>query len=192
MALDGTVTQKDGLLAMCAYVYLVISLELKKGLLDKMMSITHRSRVSAGKELVKIFIGVIVIFIASRFVVDQTEYFSHLFNVSPFLVSLLFIGIGTNLPELSLVVRSTLMRNHQVAFGDYVGSAAFNTFLLGFLTTINGKPIVLTNNYLFSLLFLVLGLVLFYYFCRTKNMISRQEGILLLAFYGLFLVTELI
>lgn len=192
LAMDGKIGRRDSFIAMVLYCFLLISVQAKKGIVEKLRSLNQKSGTKVSKELVRILFGVVTIFIASRFVVDQTLYFSQILGVSPFLISLLLIAIGTNVPELSLVVRSAFMRNNQVAFGDYVGSAAFNTFLLGFLTVIYGKPVLLTNSYLVSLLFLIVGLAIFYYFSRTKNSISRTEGLFLLLIYLLFLGTELI
>jgi len=192
LAMDGRIGRRDSLIAMVLYGVLLVSVQAKKGIVEKLKSLNQRSGTKVSKELVRILFGVVTIFIASRFVVDQTLYFSQILGVSPFLISLLLIAIGTNVPELSLVVRSAFMKNNQVAFGDYVGSAAFNTFLLGLLTVIYGKPVLLTNSYLVSLLFLIVGLTIFYYFSRTKNSISRAEGLFLLLIYLLFLVTELV
>lgn len=191
LAMDGRVGRTDSIIAMTLFGFLMVSVQSKRGLLEKIKNINQRSGIKVGKELLRILFGVAVIFIASRFVVEQTVYFSNFFHVSPFLISLLLIAVDTNVPELSLVVRSAFVRNHQVVFGDYVGSAAFNTLLLGLLTFFYGKPVLLTNSYVVSLLFLIVGLVAFYYFARTKNTISRLEGLVLLALYAAFLLTEI-
>jgi len=191
LALDGRVGRTDSIIALSLFGFLVVAVQTKRGLFERIKSINSKSSIKVGKELLRIVFGVAVIFIASRFVVEQTMYFSQLLEVSPFLISLLLIAIGTNIPELSFVVRSAFMRSNQVAFGDYVGSASFNTFLLGVLTLMYGKPVLLTNSYLVSLSFLVVGLLVFYYFARTKNSISRLEGFALLVIYILFLLTEL-
>lgn len=192
LAMDGKIGNVDSIIVLVLFGILIISIQAKKGAVEKLKSINQQSGVKVSKELLRILFGIATIFIASRFVVEQTIYFSGLLNVSPFLISLLLIAIGTNVPELSLVVRSAFMRNHQIAFGDYVGSAAFNTFLLGLLTLVYGKPVFLTNNYMVSLVFLIVGLLAFYYFARTKDTISRIEGLALLALYVAFLFTEII
>lgn len=192
LAIDGKVGRIDSFIAIFLFGFLLIAIQAKRGLIKKLKNINQRSGVKLGKELLKILFGVATIFVASRFVVEQTIYFSNLLNVSPFLISLLIIAIGTNIPELSLVIRSVFAHNHQIAFGDYVGSAVFNTFLLGLLTLIYGKTVFLTNSYLVSLLFLIVGLFIFYYFARTKNSITRLEGLALLAIYALFLLTEML
>lgn len=191
LAMDGRVGRTDSILALSLFGFLVVAVQTRRGLLEKMKTINSRSSLKVGKELLRIVFGLAVIFIASKFVVEQTEYFSNLLQLSPFVISLLLISIGTNIPELSFVVRSAFMKNNQVAFGDYVGSASFNTFLMGGLTFFYGKPVLLNNSYLVSLLFLVVGLFVFYYFARTKNSISRIEGLVLLALYVLFLVVEI-
>lgn len=191
LSIDGQVGKIDSIICLVLYGFLLINVEIKQGLAEKIKNITEGVGIRAGREILKILFGIATIFIASKFVVEQTIYFSHLLKISPFLISLLLIGIGTNLPELSLVIRSIFVRNHQVAFGDYVGSAAFNTFLLGFLALIYGKTVFLTNSYLVSLLFLVVGLAAFYHFARTKNTISRWEGIALLVLYFAFIFVEI-
>lgn len=191
LAMDGRIGRTDSIIAMAMFGFLLISVQSKRGVIEKLKNIKQRSAPKVGKELVKIIFGLAVIFIASRFVVEETLYFSELLNVSPFLVSLLLIAIGTNIPELSLVFRSAFMRNNQVAFGDYLGSVSFNTFLLGLLTFIYGGEVILSNSYVMSLLFLIVGLVILYYFARTKNTISRLEGLVLLILYFAFVFTEI-
>ena len=192
LAIDGEITKLDSYISLAAFAFLMISIQSRKGILDKIKDMNSKATFKFGKEVIKIIIGVAVIFIASRFVVEQTIFFSEYLGVSPFLVSLLLVAIGTNVPELSIAVRSLFMRNHQVAFGDYVGSAVFNTFLLGVLTLIYGGTVSLTNSYVVSLLFLIVGLLAFYYFAKTKNTISRLEAVVLFVIYILFIVTEIL
>ena len=191
LAMDGSISRTDSLLALALFGLLVLAIQSKRGLLEKIKTINSKSTFKVGKEAARIIFGLAIIFIASKFVVEQTEYFSQALNLSPFVISLLLIAIGTNIPELSFVIRSAFMKNNQIAFGDYVGSAAFNTFIIGGLTLIYGKTVHLTNSYLVSLLFLIVGLFAFYYFARTKNSISRKEGGVLLGMYLLFLIVEL-
>jgi len=191
LVMDGKVDKTDSVVAVIAFFFLLISLQSRRGLLEKIKSLGQKGGIKVGKEILKTLFGMTIVFVASKFVVEQTVYFSDLLGVSPFLISLLLISIGTNIPELSLVVRSFFMKDYQVAFGNYVGSAVFNTFLLGVLTLAYGQPVYLTNSYVVSLLFLIVGLLLFYYFARTKNTLSRKEGLILLGLYLIFILTEI-
>ncbi|NMB57023.1 hypothetical protein GYA19_03745 [Candidatus Beckwithbacteria bacterium] len=190
LALDGKVDKIDSFISITFFIFLVIFIQTKKGLLEKISNMKQFKRPKIKKEILKICVSVLIIFVASHFIVEQTEYFSDIFKISSFLMSLLFIAIGTNLPELSFVVRSIFTKNNQVAFGDYVGSASFNTFIFGFLTLLYGKSVFLTNSYLISLTFMIIGLISFYFFSRSKNTLSKTEGLILLSIYFLFLFFE--
>jgi len=192
LSIDGKIDRFDGIVAILAYITLAILIESKNGLINAVSEVTKKPKSRTGKELVKIMIGVGLVFVASKFVVDQTLYLSDTFGVSPFLISLLLIGIGTNIPELSFALRSIFFRNNQVAFGDYIGSSSFNTFIFGGLTLWYGKTIVLSNSYLISVVILIFGLILFYQFAKSKNTISRKEGLAMLLLYFLFVTIELL
>lgn len=192
LAIDGDINRYDSLISIVFYIILVMFMESKRGVFNGARDLVAKKVYkNIFIEVVLILVGFLVVFVSSRYVVNQTLYFSGLLNISPFIISLLIISLGTNLPEASLIVRSIFMKNSQIAFGDYVGSAAFNTFLYGFLTVYNGKPVILERNYLVSLLILIFGLVLFYYFARSKHSISRAEGFLLLLIYVFFVIAEL-
>lgn len=190
MVMDGSVGKIDGILSLIIFGFLVVGVQSKDKVIEHIGKVKEKYKVGAGKSLLRIIFGVVIIFVSSRFAVEQTHFFSEVLKISPFLLSLIVVSFGTNLPELSLAVRSIFMRNHQIAFGDYVGSAAFNTFLFGLLTLIYKEKIFLTNSYVISLAFLVLTLVLFFYFARTKNTISRFEGFVLFLIYVGFLYVE--
>ena len=189
-AMDGVIERRDGVICMLLYLVLVLFVQTKQGVVEKLSQIVKMKKSILGKELFYILVGVGVIFFASTIVVDQTEYLAQLLGVSPFLISLLIVAIGTNVPEIAVAFRSIFSHNNQVAFGDYVGSASFNTFLFGFLSFLIGTEVRLTNSYLVSLIFLLVGLMLFYIFAKTKNTISRKEGVFILLVYLLFLLSE--
>ncbi len=189
--MDGDVNATDGMISLVLFVFLLVSVQMRKGLIERIDNLKKGFAIKVKNELLKIVFGVVVVFVSSRFIVQETLYFASSLSVSPFLISLLMVSIGTNVPELSLVARSIFVRNHQVAFGDYVGSACFNTFLFGLLTKIYGQKFYLTNSYVVSLLFLIVGLIAFYFFAKSKNTISRFEGLILLLLYFLFLATEI-
>ncbi len=190
LSLDGVVSRIDAAISLILYGISAFIIEQKRGFTSNPALLKQFAKASVGLEFGKIIAGIGVIFASSHLVVTETLYFSGAFGLSPFLISLLLVAIGTNLPELSFIFRSLFMKSNQVAFGDYLGSAAFNTFLYGFLTLFYGRTILLTNSYVVSLTFLIVGLILFYIFARSKHTISKSEAAGLFAIYVLFLFTE--
>jgi len=191
LSIDGTINKLDGIIALVLFIVTSFFIQKKQGLLEKTSSIFKHKKFSLKLESLKVLIGVALVFGSSYLIVHQTMLLSQIMNWSPFLIGLLFIAVGTNIPEISFVFRSAFMKDSQVVFGDYMGSAATNTLLFGGLSIWYGKPILLTNSYLVSLGFLLIGLIAFFIFAKSKHSISRHEGLLLLGLYGLFLLTEI-
>ncbi len=182
----------EALFLIILYAILLYVVEKKKGVLEKVRDQFIGERIHLLKELAKIVFGVIFVFISSNFIVDRTIYFSHFYHLSPFVISLLFLSLGTNLPEISLAIRSVIFKKKELAFGDYIGSAAANSLLIGLLTLLNGGKVTVVNHFLNPFIFTVIGLSFFFYFTRSKNDISRIEGLILLLVYVAFLIAEVI
>jgi len=189
---DGAITRKEGLLMILTYAFLFYFIEKRKGLLEKIHDHLFDGTAEGPIDLGKIVLGSTVVLLSSKILVDKTIYFANIFNFSPFLISLLLLSLGTNLPELSIAAESIFKKHKEVAFGDYLGSAAANTFLFGVLVLLNGSFTIASDNFFATLFLFSFGLVLFYLFARSKKDISRDEGIILLLVYLLFLVIEVV
>lgn len=192
LSLDGVVGKTDAMLTIVLFVISTLLIDKRRGFVKNVSALAKFKNFSVTSEFVKIIFGASLIFASSRMVVAETEYFSLALGLSEFFISLMVISIGTNLPELSLITRSIFMKSNQVAFGDYLGSASFNSFLYGILALWYGKPIVLNNSYAVSLLFLVAGLLLFYLFAKSKHTISKSEALVLFSLYLIFFTSELL
>jgi cation:H+ antiporter len=112
-----------------------------------------------------------------------------MFRIPTFIVSLVLISVGTNIPELSIGIRAILAKRKGIAFGNYVGSAAFNTLQLGVLSVLH-KQTAPANGSNYSVLLYALGLIFFMYFAKSKNQLSRKEGFFLFTLYIILIVCE--
>jgi cation:H+ antiporter len=139
----------------------------------------------------KIALGTILLLWACDNIIRQVVTVANSFNVSPFIISFLTLSIGTNLPEMSLAIKSILKGDKEVAFGDYLGSASFNLVILAVLALFNNR-ISINANFISIIIFTVFGLSLFYYFVLSKREISRKEGIILLTIYFIFIIFEVL
>ena len=190
--LDKKVTPFEGIFLIFLYIILFYLIEKRKGLLEKIQEVTSIRKTHILEDITKIITGSAIVFYASNIIVDKTIYFSGVFNISSYLISLLVLSIGTNMPELSLAVRAITLGKKDIALGDYVGSAAANTLFFGLLSILNRSEVNVSNHYIETFVFTVLGLGLFYYFTRSKNDISRREGVILLFVYFMFVLIEII
>lgn len=190
---DRNLSTFDGIVMVSLYLVLFFFVEKKQGIFEAISKKTNvKKKVNYLKRFSLIISGIAIVFISSHFIVSSTLYFSEVYNVTPFLISLLVLGLGTNLPELSLAIRSVLTGKKDIAFGDYIGSAAANTLLFGLLSLAYKGDVNINGNFYITFFFIALGLGLFYYFSRSKKDISRKEGFILLGTYFVFLAVELL
>lgn len=187
---DQKINVWEGVVMVLTYFTLFLFLPKEKSMLEKVSSSFTKYKVDIFKTFLKIGVGVVLLVIASSQVVQSTLFFGSFFTISPFFISLLIVSLGTNIPELAIIVRSVFEKKSELAFADYLGSASANTLLFGLMTLMYGKTVVLPNHFLQRFVFLSLGLMLFYIFARSKNMISRRESALLLLCYLAFVLFE--
>lgn len=191
LLLDGQLNIFKAVLIILAYGALVWDVHRRHGLIktgeEQVLELRSYSMVNIGKLLV----GIAMVFIAGRYIVENTQYFADMFNISPFLISLFLLSVGTNIPELSLAVRSAFSKRKSVAVGDYLGAAAANTCLLGVFTLMHGSDIRITGNFTVTFVFTIIGLVCFFLCARSRSIITRKEGFFLIGLYVLFIIAEL-
>lgn len=135
--------------------------------------------------------GVGAMFLSSRFIVTSAEAIMGTLSIAPIVFGLFFLSLGTNLPELALAYESIRHRRREIAFGDFLGSSAANTLILGLLGL--GAPFTGVGNGRILGALLILGSVTVYFLWAISSgrTITRKEGIGLLVFYLLFVGYEL-
>lgn len=190
LVLDKRVTNVEGVFLIVAYFILLYFVQRKDGIFDKNNERLLDVKAYSYKDIFKILLGLVVVFAASNIIVDKTLYFAQIFNISAFYISLIVVALGTNLPELSLAIRSVISGKKEIAMGDYIGSAAVNTFLFGLFTILHNGEVLTISNFIVTFAFIAMALGLFYLFFHTQNFISRKNGFVLLFLYVLFVILE--
>ncbi|MDO8497847.1 MAG: hypothetical protein Q7S61_04880 [bacterium] len=188
--LDRKVSTLEGWILIGAYGILFYLIQKDKGIFDQSHNHVMELKSYSLIDILKVILGIGIVFISSQVIVEKTILFSGMLHISEFLISLTLLSIGTNLPEISLAVRSAISGKKDIAFGDYIGSAAANTFLFGIFTLLNRGEVLTVNNFLTTFLCLVIGLGIFYEFSRSKHALSRKEGMVLILLYGVFFIVE--
>lgn len=199
LILDHAVSRKEGLLMIIMYVALLYGMEKCKpaeqaagDAMQEVKSHLLRRRKATALDIVKISIAALVIFAAGKILVDEALFFSRSLSVPPSLIGLVLLSIGTNVPELTVALRCIIRKKTDIAFGDYLGSAAANTLIMGFLPLLNGPFRVERSEFIATFILLCAGLALFFVFSRSRHDLSRKEGGVLLGIYGAFMVLQIL
>lgn len=189
--LDHKITSLEGFSLIFLYALLFYFIQKKHGVFDRSQTEVLDLKAYSFFDLTKIVFGIIVVYLSSQIIVTQTTNFSEIFQIPAFYISLIVLGLGTNLPEISLAIRTVTSGTKDIAFGDYLGSAAANTLLFGFFTLLNKGEVLTVNNFAVAFAFVVTGLGLFYFFAKSHKYISQKEGAILITVYLLFVIYEI-
>lgn len=143
------------------------------------------------RQLAVIAAAGLAIFFISNQLVEESVWVAQELDVPASFIGLLILSVGTNTPEIMIAVRAILFGRKEVAFGNYLGSAAMNTLILGCLAVANGRFVVDRAEFVVTAPFVLVGLGLFYRFSRTRNTLSAREGVALGLLGLAFVATQL-
>ncbi len=136
------------------------------------------------------FIGLFLVIVSSYAIMEIADIFLEIYPLPPFLVGLLIFSIGTNLPEIAVMIRSFKLKSGDISFGHLVGSAVSNILVLGLLSFMTKIEINVSWRYYFLMMFMtfVLGTVAWFYVSEKK--FDRREGLILIFLYLAFVAYE--
>lgn len=142
--------------------------------------------------LIIVFIigGMLAIIWGGDLVVDNAQRIALSFGMSPMLVGLTIVALGTSLPELVTSIVASRKGESGLALGNAVGSCLFNIlFILGISSTIS--PIVLGAESAMESItdtgILVGVSILMLILSATGKKVSRGEGIIYVCLYAAYM-----
>lgn len=191
--LDNNFTFIEGILGIAAYISYIIFLYFvfKKKTPARLYTFIDSTKLT--KLMVGSIIGIFGLMISSSLTVVTAENIANMLNVSDVFIGLFVLGLGTNLPEITIMITSKGGQEQSLALGNFFGSACVNVGVLGMLAIISGGfSITGIESLLISLTILVLTLFLFSIFSWTGRKLDRTEGVVLVALYIALIVAEVL
>lgn len=130
--------------------------------------------------------------VAARFFTAGAERIGLAFGMSPFVVGVLIVSVGTSLPELVASLLSVRAGTSEIVGGNVLGANAANLLLiLGAVTVVTpAKGITLGEQYLFIDLHFMLGAMILLGAVMMDGLIGRAEGALLVLVYVIYIVYQ--
>ncbi len=179
----------DGLILISTYAgYLAWLFFERKG------SVKMRDHVKKWEAVFNVFLfvacGFILYFTANLIVSSGTSLAISL-DLPEIFIGLIFVALGTALPELVFGTRAVLAKHPQLAIGDLVGAVIVNSLLVTGITSMITPVSTNLAIYFTSAVFLLFLVILFATMASRKKGFSWEEGIILVLFYVLFLIVEL-
>jgi cation:H+ antiporter len=132
--------------------------------------------------------GLAVLLVAARFFTGAAERVGLAFGMSPFVVGVFIVAIGTSLPELVASLLAVRGGTSEIVAGNVLGANAANLLLiLGAVSVaVPAGRILLGEEYLFIDLHFLLGATLVVGTAMADGRVTRVEGGLLLLAYAVY------
>ena len=132
--------------------------------------------------------------ISAKFFTNSAEKIGTYFGLSPFVIGVFIIGIGTSLPELISGILSVRQEVSEIVPGNIVGANIANLLLLvGVTAVLNRKLIQLKSSYIYiDLHFLIGGVFSFYIICADGKINAPEAafgGVIFLV-YSIYLMKQ--
>lgn len=132
-----------------------------------------------------IVVGLVLLVIGSRWLVDGSISIARAFGVSELVIGLTIVAAGTSLPELATSVVASLKGERDIAVGNVVGSNIFNILaVLGLSGIVSPDGVAVSAAALrFDLPVMIAVAVACLPVFASGNLIARWEGVVFVSYY---------
>ncbi|MFH1474137.1 MAG: sodium:calcium antiporter [Candidatus Aenigmatarchaeota archaeon] len=187
---DQQLSRIDGLILLSVFALYIVMLVKRRKHFHALKDGISKARVLL--DIIVFIISLAILLVSAKFVVETAEIIAIELAFPEILVGLIIVSIGTTLPELSFEVNSVRKGFCGMALGDLLGSVVINSCLvLGIASLI--YPITAEFlPFLIGSIFLMAILGIFAVFAKTGRVITRKEGLILILFYVMFVVTSIL
>lgn len=204
VAWDGSVTRLEAVLLLLTFlVYLVYSATQRRGKEEaEEVSILPSREMRRHKEAEKqmaakkpkfhrkilffLVMGIIGLYIGSKYVIESTLEISDILNIAPALVAITAIALGTSLPELIVSVQAARRKKYEIALGNIFGSNIFNILVVVGIPALM-KNLVVEEKTLMLGLPIFIAATLFFVISGISQRIHKWEGAMYLIVYIFFI-----
>jgi cation:H+ antiporter len=138
-------------------------------------------------------LGFFVLIMGANWLVSGATALAKKYNVSDLAIGLTIVAFGTSAPELVVNAISSYQNFPDLVFGNVIGSNNFNLFIILGIAGLITPLVVQSSTVWKEIPISFLAIVVFFllannFFVSDHSILSRIDGVVLLAFFGLFLL----
>lgn len=139
-----------------------------------------------------LILGFVVLIKGADWLVSGASSLAQKHNVSDLAIGLTVVAFGTSAPELVVNVFAAFQGHEAIVFGNIIGSNNFNLFVIlgiaGLITPLVVQSSTVKREIPLSLIAMILLFLLANnFFLSETRILSRIDGLILLAMFGFFL-----
>lgn len=188
LGLDGHFTRIEGAgLILAGAIFYYLALRDGRNGSDGEYRSSNRYRA-----LTLLLLSMATLLLGAHFTVTSATDLALAFGVSPVLIGMLVVGLGTTVPELFFSLRAVKASADSLAIGDILGTVlADATIVVGILAVIS--PFYFPKIIIYVAgVFMVAAAVMLMSFMQSNRLITRREAFALIVFWLTFVIVEFI
>jgi cation:H+ antiporter len=195
LILDGAVSRVDGIILLLAFSFYLKKVFREKKKFTKVFNHRFKGDLAGFKKFIKnlmvLFGSIILLLISSEGVVKMADSLAIELNIPLVITGLLFVSLGTALPEIVFGIRAVLLRHEEMVLGNFLGSVVVNsTLIFGIVSLISPLKLFDFTPYILGISFTFLVSFAFWAFSLTGRKIAKSEAIFLILLYLVFAMLQ--
>lgn len=191
LGLDGAITKIDGgilLIILGVYMYTNYKSVLNNANKNYLYyCLTQQNEMSTVKIVVYFFVGLAMMIVGSRLLVDNGVKIAEFIGIPQGIISLTVIALGTSLPELVSSITAVRKKHHEICVGNVLGANILNIISVISISSIPNEIPILSQNIRVDYPFMIILVLTLIIPTIIKNKLYRIQGILMLGTYITYL-----
>ncbi len=178
-----------GFVLLTLFVYFSVTISRKTNKTELYDSTTNKRETAM--VCVKFAVGVALIIVLSRFLVDSSVDVAEFIGLPPAIIGATVIGLGTSLPELATTIQALKKKLFSMALGNLLGSCITNiTLILGVSSLISFSEVnvLAVESIMFYVLLSTLSV---WYMIGSSERISKRGALFLCGVYVMFILQQI-
>ena len=139
------------------------------------------------KNILFIFLGIIGVIAGAWLLIESAVVIADFLGVPMFIIAVSMVAVGTSLPELVVSSMAAYKEESDIAIGNVLGSNVFNILMILGVAALFTPLKANTSESIAHLLILLVVTLVIFPILYTGRLISRKEGVFMLAIYAVFI-----
>jgi cation:H+ antiporter len=188
LGLNGILSRLDGIILLSSGIIFMIILLREREYFHK----PYQDKDHYLKSALMLALCIALMIASAHFIVSSSEALALGIGVPAILVGLVFVALGTTLPEFTFALQSVRKGHSDMAIGDLWGTVIVDACIMVGITALI-MPIAV-NLYILALVgvFTLFSVVFSLLFMRTDNTLTKNEAMTLIFFYIAFVVAQIL
>ena len=144
--------------------------------------------------IIEFIVALLALLLSARFFTRSAEGLGRWLKLSPFVIGVFIVGIGTSLPELISAILSVRAGSSEIVPGNILGSSISNLLLITGIAAIIARPDMrLGSQYILIDLHYLIGAFAAFWLVAQDGVITWPEaflGVFLFLVYSVYLIRQ--